>query len=270
MADKSRSKAGAYSRIIEEIFNRHYRKGAKKVAFGREDIRTAAKEQGIDLPSNIGDVVYSFRYRAELPRSIRDKAPESMQWVIRPVGAAKYSFELTRVANITPAPMLAETKIPNATPGLIDTYALTDEQALLAKLRYNRLIDVFTGLTCYSLQSHLRTQVPNMGQVETDELYVGLDKRGSHYIIPVQAKGGNDKLGVVQIEQDVAMCAAKFHHLICKPIGAQFMDDDLIALFEFELSRKGVAIASEKHYRLVPPEEVSAEDLATYKTRTDK
>ena len=30
--------------------------------------------------------------------------------------------------------------------------------------------------------------------VETDEIYVGLDKRGSHYVVPVQAKGGNDRL----------------------------------------------------------------------------
>ncbi len=29
----------------------------------------------------------------------------------------------------------------------IEMYALSDEQALLAKLRYNRLLDVFTGVT---------------------------------------------------------------------------------------------------------------------------
>jgi hypothetical protein len=33
---------------------------------------------------------------------------------------------------IVPAPMLAETKVPDATPGLIALYALNDEQALLA------------------------------------------------------------------------------------------------------------------------------------------
>jgi len=49
-----------------------------------------------------------------------------------------------------PNPLLSETKIPDATPGIIDMYALTDEQALLAKVRYNRLVDVFTGVTCYS------------------------------------------------------------------------------------------------------------------------
>ena len=94
-------------------------------------------------------------------------------------------------------------------------YALSDEQALLAKLRYNRLLDTFTGLTCYSLQNHLRTKVPNVGQVEVDEIYVGLDRKGAHYVLPIQAKGGNDQINIVQIEQDLAMCAAKFPALQC-------------------------------------------------------
>jgi hypothetical protein len=102
--------------------------------------------------------------------------------------------------------MLTQTKVPDATPGIVVRYSLNDEQALLAKVRYNRLIDIFTGVTCYSLQNHLRTTVADMGQVETDEIYVGVDRRGAQYVFPVQAKGGTDKLNIVQIEQDFALC----------------------------------------------------------------
>lgn len=106
-----------------------------------------------------------------------------------------------------------------------------------------------------------------MGQVETDELYIGLDRRGAHYVFPVQAKGGKDRLSVVQIEQDFALCAAKFPELICRPIAAQFMDDSLIALFEFEQDQDRVRIVMEKHYRLVPFDSVSSADLETYRGR---
>ena len=106
-----------------------------------------------------------------------------------------------------------------------------------------------------------------MGQVETDEIYVGLDKRGVHYVFPVQAKGGTDKLSVVQIEQDFGVCAQKFPSLVCRPIGAQFIDDGVIVLFEFEQSDAGVRISSEKHYRLVPPEQVGEADLQNYRQR---
>jgi len=106
-----------------------------------------------------------------------------------------------------------------------------------------------------------------MGQVETDELYVGLDKKGAHYIFPIQAKGGTDNLNVVQIEQDFAVCANKFPGLICRPIGALFMDGGIIALFEFEQADGSVRISAEKHYKLVPPEEVTKEDLENYRQR---
>ena len=163
---------------------------------------------------------------------------------------------------------MAETKIPDSTPGIIMKYAFNDEQALLAKLRYNRLIDIFSGVTCYSLQNHLRTTVPDMGQVETDEIYVGIDKRGAQYVFPIQAKGGTDQLGIVQIEQDAALCAAKFPQLICRPIAAQFIVDNLIALFAFEENNDDVTIIDEKHYRLVSPEQMTDEDLANYRNRT--
>lgn len=104
--------------------------------------------------------------------------------------------------------------------------------------------------------------------METDELYIGVDKRGAHYVFPVQAKGGTDKMGVVQIEQDIAICKAKFPSLICRPIGAQFMKNDVIALYEFEDGETGITISSEKHYRLVPPDGITSEDLKTYFTRT--
>ena len=162
--------------------------------------------------------------------------------------------------------MLSETKIPESTPGIISMYALDDEQALLAKVRYNRLIDIFTRIACYSLQSHLRTFVPKLGQVETDEVYIGVDRGGVHYVFPVQAKGGKDRLSIVQVKQDIGVCREKFPALVCRPIGAQFAADNVIVLFEFVEDGDEVRIASEKHYRLVSPNELTLADLEKYRT----
>jgi hypothetical protein len=253
-----------YARLLEHIFKARYVKGATVIEFTREDIVAAASKLKMELPKNLGDVIYSFRYRVELPASIRDKAPRGKHWIIRPAGRAKYRIEAVTESRIAPNELIRATKIPDSTPNIIAMYALSDEQALLAKLRYNRLLDIFTGVTCYSLQSHLRTTVPNMGQVETDEIYIGVDHRGAQYAFPVQAKGGRDMLSIVQIEQDFGMCAAKFPDLICHGIGAQFMTDDVIAMFEFEEDDDGIALAAERHYRLVPSDEVSADDLRRY------
>ena len=238
------------------------------MAFERVEFEECAKKLKIKLPKNLGDLVYSFRYRTNLPERIVELAGPKEVWVIRPVGKGKYLFALIPDIPIVPNGAMAVTKVPDSTPGVVVKYAFDDEQALLAKVRYNRLVDIFTGITCYSLQNHLRTTTPEMGQVETDEIYIGIDKKGAHYVFPIQAKGGHDKLNVVQIEQDFAVCTAKFPLLICRPIAVQFMAGEVIALFEFEEGENGVSISAEKHYKLVPPKEVTDEDLNTYRQRT--
>lgn len=256
-----------YSTLIERIFQLKYSSGAKEIGFLREELVAAADELNIALPKNLGDIVYSFRYRNDLPTTIAKTAPEGEEWIIRPAGKGRYRFCLTKMARIIPRNDLAVTKVPNATPGIIEMYSVTDEQALLAKIRYNRLLDIFTGVTCYSLQNHLRTTVENIGQVETDEIYVGVDSHGVQYVFPMQAKGGSDQLGIVQIEQDFALCAQKYPTLVCIPVAAQFLDDSLIVLFAFEISENQVRVSKEMHYRLVSPDEVTPEDLRDYQKR---
>lgn len=257
-----------YIQIIAAIFSKYYQEGSTEILFERSDLTQAAEELGIKLPKNLGDVLYSFRYRIELPENLVKKAPQGYEWIIRPAGRARYKLVLTTQSVIAPSTILVETKILDATPGIISRYSLNDEQALLAKLRYNRLIDIFTGLTCYSLQNHLRTTVPDVGQVETDEIYVGLDKRGAHYVLPIQAKGGTDKIGIVQIEQDFAVCTTKFPQLICRPIAAQFMSYAVIALFEFEQTEEGIRVSAEKHYKLVQSNDLTPEELESYRSRS--
>lgn len=261
-------KINTYSSIIEEIFKSKFKRGMTQVDFERSDITAAAKRLGIPSPSNVGDVVYSARYRGSLPDSVQSTATRGREWIIRGTGRGRYSFVLTQPVRLAPNEQLGATKVPDATPGIVAMHALSDEQALLAVVRYNRLIDIFMGVTCYSLQSHLRTAVSGIGQVETDELYVGVDTKGCQYVIPVQAKGGRDELNIVQVEQDMALCETKFSDLICRPVAAQFMRDDLIALFAFEEIDGEVKILTERHYKLVEAGEVTAEDLALYRRRT--
>jgi hypothetical protein len=170
---------------------------------------------------------------------------------------------------ILPNPSLRAIKVPDATPEIIGAYALNDEQALLARVRYNRLIDIFLGVTAYSLQNHMRTTVKGIGQIEIDEVYVALDRQGVQYVIPVQAKGGRDQLAVVQTNQDLACCAEKFPSLVCRSVSAQFIDIEdkkkKIAMFELTVEDGRVVVVEEKHYRLVPSAEISIEELRAYR-----
>lgn len=264
MATKKPKKPNRYSEIIAEVFRRRYTKGATRFGFERDEFAGIAIEKGIDLPRNLGDTIYSFKYRAALPGSITKTAPEGYEWIISGAGIARYEFRLVKPLNIAPRDNQLVVKIPDATPEIISAYALGDEQALLAKVRYNRLIDIFLGIATSSLQNHLRTTVAGIGQIEIDELYVGLDRDGCQYVVPVQAKGGRDRHGRQQTEQDIACCKQKFPALRCRPVSAQFVTSNKIAMFELTEQDGDIKVVSEEHYELVPAASITSEDLAIY------
>lgn len=269
-------KENRYRRLLEHVFFDKefgsYEKGTTAIAFKREDLERAAGVLNIKLPKNLSDVLYAQRYRSSLPKRILETQPEGMEWTIDGAGRARYRFNLVPINRILPNPALRVIKIPDATPEIIGAHALNDEQALLARVRYNRLIDVFLGVTAYSLQNHMRTTVTGIGQIEVDEVYVALDRHGTQFVVPVQAKGGKDQLAVVQTKQDLACCAEKFPALVCRSVSAQFIDMDdkenkRIAMFELAVEDGRVVIVDEKHYRLVPSAEIGPDDLRAYGIR---
>jgi hypothetical protein len=265
-----KTKKAAQSDIIVHVFRKYWTKSKEEFEFHRDELVGAAAEVGVERPDNLGAIIYDFKFRRDLPTEILNTAPKSKAWIIEGAGRSLYRFRLVDVGGTTIKPRddIAATKIPDSTPEIIGAYALGDEQALLAKVRYNRLIDIFLGLTTYSLQNHLRTQVKGMGQIEIDEIYVGLNRNGAHYVVPVQAKGGSDKLSPVQTAQDIACCKAKFPDLICRPVSAQFMEDDVIALFELTVEAGRVLIVEERHYRLVPGDQIDADTKRQYAARS--
>lgn len=260
-----------YDIILSQIFENHYRDGLTEFKWERKEIIEVCDALNMEYPGNLGDVPYTYRYRNDGPsgkksfKKITDTAPDGFEWIIVGDGKSKYKFILSSVrSNIIPRNDLFTIKLPDATPEIISKYSLSDEQALLAKLRYNRLIDTFLQITAYSLQNHLRSHVKSIGQIEIDEIYVGVDKRGVQYIVPVQAKGNKDVLGITQSLQDLAYCQEKYPTLMPRLVSAQFMDTQTVAMFELILDGDEMKVIDEKHYKLVPASEISDADLITY------
>lgn len=259
----------AYSQVIETVFLEKWSQGLTEVLFSKDDLERIVRSSRLTI-RNIPDIIYTFRYREPLPKALVDLAPSHAQWVIMPTGRATYKFALASDANILPNPNLEPVKVPDATPEAIRMYSQTDEQATLARVRYNRLIDLFFGVNAFSLQNHLRTTVGDIGQIEIDELYVGVGSRGTHYVIPVQAKGGSDRIGVVQTYQDLAFCAERFPDLVPRAVAVFRISSEVVALLDLVVTGGGteifdVKIRDERHYRLVPGGEISAADLVAYR-----
>ncbi|WP_261779301.1 endonuclease [Microcystis aeruginosa] len=258
-----------YDKIIAHIFHNNYTKGSRRVGFNRNELVSASNALGFDRIKNLGDIPYSFRFRRSLPESITSTAPEGSEWIIIGSGVGLYEFRLASPAKIIPTNNRQKIKIPDATPEIVKKYAPgTDEQALLTKVRYNRLIDIFSGLTCYSIQNHLRTTVENIGQIEIDEIYVGVSKKGAHYVIPCQAKSPGDKFGIVQVMQDLEFCKQRYPHALCKPIALQFLSEIDLAILELVVEDDDnvfrLSVVDEKHYQLTNKDGISDLEITSY------
>src|SRR5579872_4714694 len=246
-----------YRRLLSCLLAKHYRDGQCKVAFSRRALAHAAAAAKLVLPEDFD------RFNSHCAPS--KLAAPGEKWVLIPEGRGDYAFVATALANIRPNSGLSELTIRDATPGLLSLHALTEKQLLLAKVRHNRLIDHFTGLTCYPLQMAFRVALRGIGYVETDELYIGSNEQGKQYIIPVCAKASRDVQSIVQIWQDWKMAAEKFPHLACRPLSAQFIEGEVIALFEFQPAEHLLKIRAEKHYRLVPADSLTPEEVRSYR-----
>lgn len=254
----------AYEALAEDFFYLLDRKELLNLTLGRGDERSSSNRCRDQM---IGKRRYASERAASrrlLPESIARTQPPGKEWVIERVGKSECAFRLFPIKRIVPNPQLAVFNVPDVTPEIVSASALSDEELLLAKVRYSRLLDIFLGVTAYSLQNHLCTTVSGIGQVEVDEIYVAIDKSGRQCALPVQAKGGSDRLCMEQTRQDMACCVERFPQLRCRAISAQFFEDDSIALFELIQSDGEIRITEERHYRLVPAGEISRDDLRKY------
>jgi hypothetical protein len=219
--------------IIHDVFFRYFTEGATTVPFERDDLAESAERQGLSRPKNLGEPIYQYRYVKPMPPAVAEMAPPGKEWVIRGRGAAKYAFEAVELAWFTPREDLPEVQIPNATPRLVEQHSLADEQALLSRVRHAGLVSLATGVVAQHLQSHLRSTVSS-GQVEIDDLYVGIDDRGQHYAIPIEAKAGSGRVSLIQVEQATEFCLARKQDAVCIPLGIQLLPDESIYFFVFE------------------------------------
>lgn len=244
-----------YDQVIIHVFDRAHAASpeADYLLFTKSDIEQAIRELGLQLVTkNVPDIVYTYRSgRSSLPEAILEHG----NWAIEGKGKSRYAFrKLARFPHFDIPSDIETTLIPDATPQIVLKYQGSDEQTFLARIRYNRLLDIFTSLTTYHLQSHFRTTVRGTGQVEVDDLYIGLDVNGSGYVLPVEAKVGvRDQLGVIQITQMVQFAKHNFPDLLPRPIGVKMMPDGSYMFLEFTVDERPDHIATKryKRYQLV-------------------
>ncbi len=74
-----------------------------KISFDREELASASETLNIPRIKNLGDIVYSYRFRKDLPDAINETAQTGCEWIIMGAGIGSYEFRLSQIAKIEPA-----------------------------------------------------------------------------------------------------------------------------------------------------------------------
>ena len=221
-----------YDEVILEVFMRHYQAGVDRLIFEKDELAEICLKHGITV-RNIPDIIYTYRVRRMLPAKILDTG----HWAIEPSGRGTYAFLLLSNPPHFDIPLqdYAPVDIYNSIPEVVEGLLRQDEQSLLTRILYNRLVDIFSGLTCFHIQNHYRSFVTDGGEVELDAIYVGVDKTGKLFVLPVEAKsqGESEMIGRIQISQMDKLVRQDFPNLNRRILAIKALQDETIAIIEF-------------------------------------
>lgn len=250
--NRNLSQSTDYDKVIVEVFQHHYRKGVSYLKFKKDELAEVCLKRGITV-RNIPDIIYTYRSRRMLPRRILATG----HWAIEPAGRGAYAFRLLRNPPYFEIPFsdYAPVNIYNAIPEVVEGLLRQDEQSLLTRVLYNRLVDIFTGLTCFHIQNHYRSFVTGMGEVELDALYVGVDKTGTLFVLPIEAKSQaeSEMIGRIQVSQMAKLVRQDFAELRRRILAIKAIADGTIAMVEFDdqIEPDDLSIISVGRFRLI-------------------
>jgi hypothetical protein len=238
-----------YETIITKIFEKKHSVDLEIVNFSRDEITDICVEYDIRISKNIGDLIYSYKCRRKsLPSSIKLTAPIDKEWIIRQNGSGLYQIALIKKVNLNIADM-EPIYISDRTPKIVKETVINNEQSMLAICRYNKILEKFVGENVHLVQSHLRTNIKGLGQIEIDELFVSHDGKT---IFPVQAKNDKEKLNTPQTIQDIMLCEVYYPQMVCRPVIVKQLSPTELAFIEMGQHNNGeIFIKDEKHYKFI-------------------
>jgi hypothetical protein len=142
-------------------------------------------------------------------------------------------------------------------PEAIRDILRADEQSILSAMRYLDLVSDFTGSQAFHLQGHLRTTGSFGQQVEADDVWVAQGPKGGRTVLPIEAKGPNERLGRHQMISTIDAVLKKIPGIPAVPLAAKLEESGLLLLvrFSYQVSAGKITAITPtgfKRYRLTP------------------
>lgn len=228
---------GKYEDTLVRVFENKLDQGYETdedIPFDRGDLQVAMDELGITV-RNVPDIPYAYRSRRPLPDGIQRHGYNAVILDDSIEGAAA-TYLFTKREQLIHIPDEVDEEHRTSLeelPRAVRDYIGKDEQGVLTQVRYTGLLDDFTGLDAYHLQSHMRFRVNNR-EAELDDLYIAVDDAEQHHALAVEAKGVGETLNKNQLIRNTRGIEQKRAYPdSVETLAVKLDDDGYFYLFEF-------------------------------------
>lgn len=152
--------------------------------------------------------------------------------------------------------------IIDVTPRAVLEHTIGAVDLLLARVRYNKLIDRLLKCVAHSLHTDLTYCSRTFGEITVGEVYHAVNKRGAEFVVAVQANTTSPSFGPDQAELDLEVCEELFPDLAPRFVHVElehFSWGDVVVMYSLRNNKRGIQFDDEGHYRLVSSETVTSE-----------
>ena len=225
----NKNQTGTYTTILLWVF-KHGKKDPSSgdLLFSQEDLRKAATQLRRKV-RNFPDLTYNLRSRSPLPQEILDAGYTTIAIRGRGQYALVVAEDKVEIPDRTTVDRIFTNKIPKAIRDLLRK----DEQSILSAMRYMEVVQDFVGARAFHLQGHLRTTGGLGQQVEADDVWVAVQSNGRRVIIPIEAKGPNERIGRHQMMSTVDAVLKKIPNFRVMPLAVQLEETGKLAIVQF-------------------------------------
>ena len=184
--------------FVDYLMKNNFINSLTPISFERTDIlEICAKEFG-KAPKNLGDIIYSLRYRLDYLSTYDYLLEKDYTWTLLSTGIGKYELSPLKKLRIPSLESEDIIYIKDNTPKHIHELRPLNDQSLLMKIIQNDILNEFLQDDLVFLQAHHKVNLQNWGQAEIDGI---LASNYSPHLYLVEVKGYTEVIAWPQMIQ---------------------------------------------------------------------
>lgn len=217
--------------FIDYLMKNSFVDSLTPISFERTDILDVCKNEFGEAPKNLGDIVYSLRYRLDYLSNYDYLLEKDYTWTLLSTGIGQYELaplKKLRLPNLESENVLY---VDDQTPAHIHKLRPLNDQSLLMKVIQNGILNEFLQDDLMFLQAHHKVNLNNWGQAEIDGI---LASNNSSHLYLIEVKGYTEVIGWPQMIQ-LKMYAQQNHpDVLFTPVFIQSHRDWSFSVVQFD------------------------------------